>query len=133
MFWYILIPYLNRHFNIAVSETIRVNMCMFKQKLNISIFMITQLINMNIGLREYPVEGRVTESPDFPLSLIVSDLNRCSRTNSMQADAHDFLLSLIVSVLNRCSRTNSMQADVCDFPLSLIVSDLNRCSRTNSM
>jgi hypothetical protein len=42
---------------------------MFKQQLNITIFMIIQLINMNIGLREYPVEGKVTESPDFPLSL----------------------------------------------------------------
>jgi hypothetical protein len=48
--------------------------------------MIVQLINMNIGLREYPVKGRVTESPDFSLPLIVSDLNRCNRTNSMQPD-----------------------------------------------
>jgi hypothetical protein len=29
---------------------------MFKPQLNITIFMIIQLINMNIGLREYPVE-----------------------------------------------------------------------------
>jgi hypothetical protein len=86
MFWYILIPYLNRHFNIAVSETIHVHVCMFKQQLNIIIFMIIQLINMNIGLREYPVEGWVTASPDFPISLIVSDLDQCSRTQSMQAD-----------------------------------------------
>jgi hypothetical protein len=48
--------------------------------------MIIQLINMNIGLRECPVEDWVTVSPDFPLSPIVSDLNRCSRTQSMQAD-----------------------------------------------
>jgi hypothetical protein len=48
--------------------------------------MIIQLINMNIGLREYPVEDWVTTSPDFLLSPIVSDLNRCSRTQSMQAD-----------------------------------------------
>jgi hypothetical protein len=67
-----------------VSETIHVHVCMFKQQLNITIFMIVQLINMNIGLREYPVKGRVTESPDFSLPLIVSDLNRCNRTNSMQ-------------------------------------------------
>jgi hypothetical protein len=93
MFWYILIPYLNRHFNIAVSETIHVHVCMFKQhvcmfkqQLNIIIFMIIQLINMNIGLREYPVESWVTASPDFPISLIVSDLDQCSRTQSMQAD-----------------------------------------------
>jgi hypothetical protein len=59
---------------------------MFKQQLNITIFMIIQLINMNIGLREYPVEGWVTASTDFLISLIVSDLNRCSRTQSMQAD-----------------------------------------------
>jgi hypothetical protein len=42
---------------------------MFKQQLNIKIFMIIQLINMNINLRKYPVEGKVTESADFPLSL----------------------------------------------------------------
>jgi hypothetical protein len=48
--------------------------------------MIVQLVNMNIGSREYPVEDWVTTSPDFPLSPIVSDLNRCSRTQSMQAD-----------------------------------------------
>jgi hypothetical protein len=71
-----------------VSETIHVHMCMFKQQLNIAIFMIIQLINMNIGLREYHVEGRVTASPDFSISLIVSDLNRCSRTQSMHADDH---------------------------------------------
>jgi hypothetical protein len=41
---------------------------------------------MNIGLREYPLEDWVTASPDFPITLIVSDLNRCSRTQSMQAD-----------------------------------------------
>jgi hypothetical protein len=64
----------------------RHNVCMFKQQLHITIFMIIQLINMNIGLREYPVEDWVTVSPDFPLSPIVSDLNRCSRTHSMQAD-----------------------------------------------
>jgi hypothetical protein len=80
-----LIPYLNRHFNIAVSETIHVHMCMFKQQLNITIFMVIQLINMNTGLREYLVEGWVMASPDFPISLIVSNLNRCSRTQSMQA------------------------------------------------
>jgi hypothetical protein len=34
-----------------VSETIHVHVCMFKQQLNITIFMIIQLINMNIGLR----------------------------------------------------------------------------------
>jgi hypothetical protein len=48
--------------------------------------MIIQLINMNIGLREYPVEVWVTASPEFPLSPIVTDLNRCSRTQSMQAE-----------------------------------------------
>jgi hypothetical protein len=48
--------------------------------------MIIKLINMNTSLRKYPVEGRVMASPDFPVSLIVSDLNRCSRTKSMQAD-----------------------------------------------
>jgi hypothetical protein len=41
---------------------------------------------MNIGLREYPVEDWVTASLDFPLSPIVSDLNWCSRKQSMQAD-----------------------------------------------
>jgi hypothetical protein len=69
-----------------VSETLHVHVCMFKQQLNIAIFMIIQLINMNIGLREYPVEGWVTASPDFLISLIMSDLNRCSPTQSMQAD-----------------------------------------------
>jgi hypothetical protein len=69
-----------------VSETIHVLVCKFKQQLNITIFMIIQPINMNIGLREYPVEDWVTASPDFPLSPIVSDLNRCSRAQSMQAD-----------------------------------------------
>jgi hypothetical protein len=52
-----------------VSETIHVQVFMFKQQLNIKIFMIIQLINMNINLRKYPVEGKVTESADFPLSL----------------------------------------------------------------
>jgi hypothetical protein len=51
-----------------------------------TIFMIIQLINMNIGLREYPVEVWVTASPEFLLSPIVSDLNRCSRTQSMQVE-----------------------------------------------
>jgi hypothetical protein len=88
MFWYILISYLNRHFNIAVSETIHVNVRMFKQQLNITIFVVIQLINMNTSLREYLVEGWVMASPDFPVSLIVSDLNRCSPTQSMQADDH---------------------------------------------
>jgi hypothetical protein len=69
-----------------VSETIHVHVYMFKQQLNITIFMIIQLINMNIGLRGYHVEDWVTASPDFPLSPIVSDLNRCSRTQSMQVD-----------------------------------------------
>jgi hypothetical protein len=59
---------------------------MFKPQLNITIFMIIQLINMNIGLREYPVEVWVTASSEFPLSPVVSDLNRCSRTQSMQAE-----------------------------------------------
>jgi hypothetical protein len=57
-------------------------MCMFKPQLNITIFMIIQLINMNIGLREYPMEVWVTTSPEFPPSPIVSDLNRCSRRGS---------------------------------------------------
>jgi hypothetical protein len=48
--------------------------------------MIIQLINMTIGLREYPVEDWVTASPEFSLSPIVSDLNRCSCTLSMHAD-----------------------------------------------
>jgi hypothetical protein len=41
---------------------------------------------MNIGLREYLVEVWVTASPEFLLSPIVSDLNRCSRTQSMQTE-----------------------------------------------
>jgi hypothetical protein len=86
MFLFILIPYLNRHFNIAVGETIHVHVFMFKQQLNINLFMIRQLINMNTSFREYPVEGWVTASPDIPISLIVSDLNRYSRTQSMQDD-----------------------------------------------
>jgi hypothetical protein len=61
-------------------------MCMFKSQLNITIFMIIQLINMNIGLREYPEKVWVTASPEFPLSPIMSDLNRCSCTQSMQAE-----------------------------------------------
>jgi hypothetical protein len=65
IFWYILIPYLNRHFNIAVSETIHVQVFMFKQQLSINIFMIIQLINMNTSLSKYPVEGRVTHHPTF--------------------------------------------------------------------
>jgi hypothetical protein len=69
-----------------VSETIHVQVFMFKQQLKINIFMIIKLINMNTSLRKYHVEGRVTASPDFPISLIVSDLNRCSRTKSMQTD-----------------------------------------------
>jgi hypothetical protein len=32
--------------------------------------MIIQLKNMNTSLRKYPVEGKVTESPDFPLTRI---------------------------------------------------------------
>jgi hypothetical protein len=59
---------------------------MFKSQLNITIFMIIQLINMNIWFRKYPVEVWVTVSLEFPLSPIVSDLNRCSRTQSMQAE-----------------------------------------------
>jgi hypothetical protein len=39
---------------------------MFKPQLNVTIFMIIQLINMKIGLREYPVEVWVTASPEFP-------------------------------------------------------------------
>jgi hypothetical protein len=58
---------------------------MFKSQLNKTIFIIIQLINMNIWLRKYPVEVWVTVSPEFPLSPIVSDLNRCSCTQSMQA------------------------------------------------
>jgi hypothetical protein len=54
-----------------VIETIHVQLFMFKQQLNINIFMIIQLINMNTSLRKYPVEGRVTTSPDFQISLIV--------------------------------------------------------------
>jgi hypothetical protein len=48
--------------------------------------MIIQLINMDIGLREYPVEVWVTASLEFPLSPIVSDLNWSSRTQSMQVE-----------------------------------------------
>jgi hypothetical protein len=59
---------------------------MFKPLLNITIFMIIQLINMDIGLREYPVEVWVTASLEFPLSPIVSDLNWSSRTQSMQVE-----------------------------------------------
>jgi hypothetical protein len=57
---------------------------MLKIQLNITIFMIIQLINMNIWIRKYPVEVWVTVSLELPLSPIVSDLNRCSRTQSMQ-------------------------------------------------
>jgi hypothetical protein len=52
----------------------------------LTIFMIIQLINMNICLRKYPVEVWVTASPEFLLSAIVSDLNRSSRSQSMQAE-----------------------------------------------
>jgi hypothetical protein len=45
-FWHILIPYFSRHFNIIVSETIHVQVCMFKPQLNVTIFMIIQLINI---------------------------------------------------------------------------------------
>jgi hypothetical protein len=52
--------------------------------------MIIQLIKMNISSRKYPVKGKVPESPDCLLSLgsgiLVSDLNRCSRTKSVQVD-----------------------------------------------
>jgi hypothetical protein len=48
--------------------------------------MIIQLINMNFGLREYPVEVWVTMPHEFPLSPIVSDLNRGSCTQSMQTE-----------------------------------------------
>jgi hypothetical protein len=58
---------------------------MFKPQLDLTIFMIIQLINMNIGLREYSVKVWVTASPEFPLP-IVSDLNQCSHTQSMQAE-----------------------------------------------
>jgi hypothetical protein len=60
--------------------------CMYKPQLNITVFMIIQLINMNIWLRKYPVEVWVMASPKFPLSPIVSDLNRSSRTQSMQPE-----------------------------------------------
>jgi hypothetical protein len=46
-----------------VRETIYVQVFMFKKPFNIKVFMIIQLINMNISLRKYRVEG-----PDFPLS-----------------------------------------------------------------
>jgi hypothetical protein len=71
-----------------VSETIHVQVFMFKQQFNINIFIIIQLINMNTSSRKYPVEGRVTASSDFPISLILSDLNRCSRTKLMEVDDH---------------------------------------------
>jgi hypothetical protein len=38
-----------------VNETIHVHVFMFRQQLNITIFMIIQLINMNISLRKYLV------------------------------------------------------------------------------
>jgi hypothetical protein len=59
---------------------------MFKPQLNITIFMIIQLINMIVCLRKYPVEVWVMASPEFLLSPIVSDLNRSSRTQLMQAE-----------------------------------------------
>ena len=52
-----------------MSETIHVQMFMFKQQLNINLFMIIKLISMNISLRMYPVEGRVTRSPEVLISL----------------------------------------------------------------
>jgi hypothetical protein len=66
-----------------MSEIIHMLVCMFKSQLNV-IFMIIQLINMNIWIRKYPVEVWGTASLELPLSPIVSDLNRCSRTQSMQ-------------------------------------------------
>jgi hypothetical protein len=69
-----------------MSETIHVQVCMFKSQLNITIFISIQLINMNIWLRKYPVEVWVTVSPEFLLSPNVSDLNRCSCTQSMQTE-----------------------------------------------
>jgi hypothetical protein len=69
-----------------VSETTHVNVCMFKLKHN-NIHDYTT--NTNIGLREYPVEVWVIASPEFSLSPIVSDLNRCSHTQSMQAEDHN--------------------------------------------
>ena len=54
---------------IIVSDSNHVQVFMFKQQLNINIFMNIQLINMNISLRLYPRTGRVTESLDAPLSL----------------------------------------------------------------
>jgi hypothetical protein len=38
---------------------------MFKQQLNINIFMIIQPINMNTSLRKYPVEGWQVEEVLF--------------------------------------------------------------------
>jgi hypothetical protein len=61
---------------------------MFKPQSNITIFMIIQLINMDIVLRKYPMEVWVMASHEFSLSPIVSDLNRSSRTQSMQAEDH---------------------------------------------
>jgi hypothetical protein len=55
----------------VVSETIHVQVSIFKQQLNINIFVIIQLINMNTSLSKYSVEGRVTASNDFSISLIV--------------------------------------------------------------
>jgi hypothetical protein len=46
-----------------------VQIFVFKQQVNIYIFMITQVINMNTSLRMYPVEGRVMASLDIPISL----------------------------------------------------------------
>jgi hypothetical protein len=76
---------------------------MFKPQLNITIFMIIQLINMNICLRGYPVEVWVTVSPEFPLSPIVSDLNWCSRAQSMQAEDHSADPPAISDVVVRLS------------------------------
>jgi hypothetical protein len=63
---------------------------MFKSQLNIIIFMIIQLINMNIWLRKYPVEVWVTVSPEFPLSPIVRRDERAVRSDG-QTDGRDVL------------------------------------------
>ena len=88
---------IKRYFNnnmIIVSDTKHVLVFMFKQLININVFMIIQQINMNIkDFRMYPKAGCLPEASNVLLSpglviLIVGDLSRCtvrSRCRKMYA------------------------------------------------
>jgi hypothetical protein len=79
---------------------------MFKQQLNINIFMIIPLINMNTSLRKYPLEGRLTASPSptfwyyslWVTSIGVAVLSRCRQMIAVKTryrrSSHSFVVDV---------------------------------------